>query len=468
MKSKQPRIIKSRYVIESVSGEDLLATSLVAYTEPTGESVLIWEYQSPWLTPEVVSQLQAAAERLTDLQHPNIVSLMDYHYDGRSFFLVYPLENRMITLDAYRDRRESVSRDSLYRMSLKLADALAYLEKKDLYHGLLSPQHVYLDARGDIRLLNFYLPVLILSHWRNRIEAVEDGIFFAPEFLDGRPYTSKSDMYGYGMLMHWLYTQQLPYSAEVRLTDIKREVAQAPSMAVGMPDYVEAIVLRCLCQIPANRFAGFSEISQAIVTRHLPKSEWKGDRSLQGRFRADAEAALTAKRLKGLRWGIAATVLFLIWLIGYVAYQSYFLSVHTLVVPKVIGMSQSAALTELQHLGLKGEVAGSRYHPTAPAGTVFEVKPPVGRDVKENRLVFLWISLGQADIVVPDLLGRDEGSAVQLANSLGVEAVVVDRVYSPSPISEVLSQSPSAGVQMPSGQPVNLTVSLGPPTANAQ
>jgi serine/threonine-protein kinase len=76
--------------------------------------------------------------------------------------------------------------------------------------------------------------------------------------------------------------------------------------------------------------------------------------------------------------------------------------------------------------------------------------------------VTLFVSRGQFQFEVPNVVGLTEDEAVAAIESAGL--VVGERTTQPSeePEGTVISQDPAAGEQVPGGSEVNLVVSSGP------
>ncbi len=70
------------------------------------------------------------------------------------------------------------------------------------------------------------------------------------------------------------------------------------------------------------------------------------------------------------------------------------------------------------------------------------------------------VEVADDQVSVPNVVGMQEGVAVERVEEAGLEAVV-DRVAAPDPEGEVISQEPGSGVQVDEGQEVFLSVSAG-------
>jgi eukaryotic-like serine/threonine-protein kinase len=134
----------------------------------------------------------------------------------------------------------------------------------------------------------------------------------------------------------------------------------------------------------------------------------------------------------------------------------------TTTVPNVVGLSQSAATTELQNAGFSVVVL------TAPSssvatGAVISQSPAAATQLAPQQAVTITVSSGAS---VPNVIGKSLSSATQLLKSAGLAVGTVTNQSSSSVANgDVISQNPSAGTSSQAGSSVDLVVSSGPATA---
>lgn len=78
----------------------------------------------------------------------------------------------------------------------------------------------------------------------------------------------------------------------------------------------------------------------------------------------------------------------------------------TLVVPKVVGLKEESARKILDSLHLEPRRGEIRQDPSYPEGYVILQNPAAEQTVKTGRRVYLTISGGEQDVIVPSLRGR--------------------------------------------------------------
>jgi beta-lactam-binding protein with PASTA domain len=144
------------------------------------------------------------------------------------------------------------------------------------------------------------------------------------------------------------------------------------------------------------------------------------------------------------------------------------------VVPRVVGQTQGAAVQALTALGLKPVL--QNVPSDQPAGTVVGQKPPAGKEIDKGAEVTVNVSTGTgqstttttaatttnaAPVRVPRVVGLAQTPALRSLNVLGLLPTVF-YVSSSQPASRVVSQSPKSGTSLRPGARVRVNVSTGP------
>jgi beta-lactam-binding protein with PASTA domain/predicted Ser/Thr protein kinase len=128
-------------------------------------------------------------------------------------------------------------------------------------------------------------------------------------------------------------------------------------------------------------------------------------------------------------------------------------------VPDVSSLSEDDARKRLEKAGFNVNVQ-ERFSKTVPKGIAIGTEPAAGTQLSTAQPVTLLISRGANTVVVPDLVGLNDRTALATLSNLGLSGTVVQR-DSTEPQGEVLSQSPAAGRRVPRGSQVTVFASTG-------
>ncbi|HET7585805.1 MAG TPA: PASTA domain-containing protein [Gemmatimonadaceae bacterium] len=131
-------------------------------------------------------------------------------------------------------------------------------------------------------------------------------------------------------------------------------------------------------------------------------------------------------------------------------------------IPNVVGLSYDSASKQLEAAGFDPSKGPSRFHDSAPAGTVLGQDPPPGSTEARGTRVTLELSRGQRTVLVPPVAGMSRTEAELAIQNAGLAVGEVHEEENAAVRGQVLSSQPDAGARVPVPSPVDLTVSAGP------
>lgn len=133
-------------------------------------------------------------------------------------------------------------------------------------------------------------------------------------------------------------------------------------------------------------------------------------------------------------------------------------------VPNVIGLDLQTAEQRLVQAGFQAEQGETRFHATAPKGTVLDQNPPPGSTDASGAKVTLAISGGQRMGVVPNVVGMARPDAEKALDQAGFDLGDVTEQPDQTARGEVVDTRPRPGTETPIPGPVSLVLSAGPST----
>jgi serine/threonine-protein kinase len=158
----------------------------------------------------------------------------------------------------------------------------------------------------------------------------------------------------------------------------------------------------------------------------------------------------------------ASTIVGLFILMNYLIMPWYVNHGETLHVPAVVGMELTQAKAMLEDRGLIPIEAERRPDPKTPAGAIVSQNPEADAVVKNGRHVYLTISGGEVQVVVPSLRGRSEREAKFTLERAGLKLGNIDYATSDAyPENTIIEQSIQPGLKVAKTTPVRIVVSRG-------
>jgi beta-lactam-binding protein with PASTA domain len=184
-------------------------------------------------------------------------------------------------------------------------------------------------------------------------------------------------------------------------------------------------------------------------------------------------ARLRRRRSRGYRdpflqrWLFSRRILIIVGVVVLAAIAWWLAEGQYFPVPRVAGMSTSAARTDLSDAGLVVVSGAARHSNTVRAGDVISTSPAGGARITHGGKVVLIVSLGPVLVSVPPVTGEPIGQADQALKAAGlIPAAPTYQTSASIPLGVVISTSPTAYAHWPKDKPVHLVVSAGAPLPN--
>jgi serine/threonine-protein kinase len=168
---------------------------------------------------DLVQRFSQEIEVVASLCHPNIVSLIDAGRDAGG--LTY-LAMEYVRGQTFRDalKRGELSLPEILDVLIQTGDALMEAHNAGIIHRDLKFDNIMLtrhkDERLHIKILDFGVAKLLsrnLNLTRSGQVPGTPGII-APELIDERPPTPRSDLYSLGVLLYTALSGEAPFTAE--------------------------------------------------------------------------------------------------------------------------------------------------------------------------------------------------------------------------------------------------------------
>jgi len=459
------------YKNEKLIFEDLHSDLYEASSETWGD-VLVWKYKAEFLSPKLIEHLSRLSERLLTLQHPNILPLVAYQTDGKIFIVVLKMSEALVPLEVYLEQKTS-DLNQRWKIIVQCADAMKTIESEGLVWGGINLNHIWVTTDGKILLIKPVLGLSVSQQGLKNVPVVDHPQFLAPEFVKDRFYSIQSDLFAFGVLAYYLLSKQWPYSNKSSIEELSIGFVKGVrpfSSELAIPEKVKRLIQKCLNLDPNMRFSGFVEMMDKYEKKEIEASSASMTKKQKNDWVTIALKG-TLKKYEKLAKRALLVIGMVLLVLGALRFFDVFSNRNVPVyqVPQLVGMPAEQALDVLNRNNLRGSIIGYKPSAEIPSGSIVETKPPVGRDVRANREVQLYISSGSPDFLVPDLSGR---SVEALGDILpkGVTVSITQEVYSYTiPKGTILSQNPTPNsrtektiqVTMSGGFPI--TMSNDPP-----
>ena len=266
-------------------------------------------------TPGMLSRFRQEAKALARLQHPAILPV---HFTGDGEGLVYyvmPFVEGESLADALR-RRGPYSAADAVKIAEPILQALAHAHTQGLVHRDIKPDNVMLEGKtGRVLLLDFGIAKLLDPRTSTGGGGAKTATGFtvgtvqymSPEqalgqaTLDGR-----SDLYAFGAMLYQMVTGTPPYdgnsSAEIVGKHLADPVPVASDVNAKIPQWLSAVIVKCLAKKPEDRFQDGDEVLAALAAgRASAASGVVGTKTLEREVRRSGQVP----RPRRIAWWLA-------------------------------------------------------------------------------------------------------------------------------------------------------------------
>ena len=317
--------LSSRYVVEREIGRGGMATVFLA-RDLRHESLVAIKVLHPDLTPLVANERFAREIRITaGLQHPGVLPVLDSgDADGVPYYTMPYVEGE--SLDKRLERERQLPIAEAMKIAREVASALAYAHAKGFIHRDVKPANILL-SHGHAIVADFGIARAIDAAGGDQITesglAVGTAMYMSPEqgaagtVLDGR-----SDIYAVGCVLYEMLAGTPPFVGPTPQSVMARHAIDPPpslrTVRNTVGPEIEAVVVKALAKVPADRFANAAEFADAL-------DEAEGLQAARGTSPA-ATAATAVKRVRArARANLAVTVIAFAMLAsaGFFAWQSF-------------------------------------------------------------------------------------------------------------------------------------------------
>ncbi|CAI2315767.1 unnamed protein product [Caenorhabditis sp. 36 PRJEB53466] len=226
-----------------------------------------------------------ADEKITFLREANLMLKLNHKYVVRLYGVATQQEPIMIVMELctggslkgrIEKKEEPMSAATMRKYCKQIAKGMRYLEKKQVIHRDLAARNCLLDKNDNCKISDFGLSLFGKSHKEQKLMKVPVR-WLAPETLLKGIYSSKSDVWSFGVVMFEVFSGEYPYGEIKVLKEVRRKVAlehlrlQPPG---DMPE--EDVKVMRMCFETVDKRASFVQICQKYkeLTSALPT--WNG------------------------------------------------------------------------------------------------------------------------------------------------------------------------------------------------
>ncbi|MGW3657230.1 protein kinase domain-containing protein [Streptomyces sp. NPDC005151] len=252
-------LIAGRYWLHDPIGRGAMGEVWRGSDETLGRPVAVKLLLAQESDPTAASRFRLEAQTAGRLNHPHVVSVLDFGEQEGRLFLVMELVDGD-SLAGLLSATAPPPAESVARIAAQAAAGLAAAHQQSIVHRDIKPANLLLDADGTLKIGDFGIarflddPAAALTATG---QIIGTSLYLAPERALGKPAVPASDMYSLGCVLYQLLTGRPPFQADTAIAILHQHLDATPvpprDLGIVLPPAFENYLLGLLTKQPEDR-----------------------------------------------------------------------------------------------------------------------------------------------------------------------------------------------------------------------
>jgi CheY-like chemotaxis protein len=226
---------------------------------------------------EALEAFKAEARILAQLNHPNIVRIMDFEDDAENPYVV--LENvQGYSLAELIEQSGHVRLDRVLQIIFQTVAGLSAAQGIGIVHRDIKPGNILITRSGEAKVADLGLALLVNSADRSSTAdgkagsatTVGTAAYMAPEQArDSSQVDHRADIYSLGVTFYQAVTGQLPFTGKTANSVLLKHASEAPvpphRLVPALDPAVSRVILRMLEKDPDDRHPTYAELQADLA-----------------------------------------------------------------------------------------------------------------------------------------------------------------------------------------------------------
>ena len=269
--SRLDAALEGRYAIERELGEGGMATVYLAQDIRHQRKVAL-KVLKPELAAVIGAERFLTEIRTTaNLQHPHILPLFDSgEVDGLLYYVMPYIEGESLRERLERERQLPV--EDAVRIAGQVASALDYAHEQGVIHRDIKPGNILLSRGGPV-VSDFGIALAVTSAGGGRL--TETGLSLGtPNYMSPEQATAEAqvgpatDIFALGCVLFEMLVGEPPFRGATAQAVLGKIITSEPvrptEHRAAVPPHVEAVVLKAIQKVPADRFQSAGGLAEAL------------------------------------------------------------------------------------------------------------------------------------------------------------------------------------------------------------
>ncbi len=264
--------LADRYEVLGAIGKGNMCHVFKAVARASGDHVAVKVLRPEFAVTVLNERFHQEVQILSQLDHPNILPLVESGESGNLLYFVMPLAQR----GSLRDRLNEQKRLDLNEactITRDVAAALDYAHANNVVHRDIKPENV-MFGEGRAMICDFGVARAIVraggEHLSSSGLIVGTPTYMSPEQASAESEIDhRSDIYALGCVVYEMLAGEPPFTGRTAQAILARHIGEPPpSLRVvrpEVPEHVEQVIKRALEKKAERRWASGRELATALA-----------------------------------------------------------------------------------------------------------------------------------------------------------------------------------------------------------
>ena len=275
------QLFAGRYRIESILGRGGMGVVYKATDAQLDETVAIKTLPGDVMTrsPEDLERFKREIRLARKITHRNVLRTYDYG-EAEGVYFISMEYVRGYTLNELMD--EAPSRQMPARATIgitrQICRGLHAAHEQGIIHRDIKPQNVLIDAKGEIKLMDFGVARMaeVPEAMTQAGMIVGTPHYMSPEQVQGKTLDARTDVYAMGVLLYELVVGRRPFESSSLTGILTAHIMEKPKPPIearaDIGPALNAIILRCLEKDPRARYADAGALLADLDRVQMPSA----------------------------------------------------------------------------------------------------------------------------------------------------------------------------------------------------
>jgi hypothetical protein len=233
----------------------------------TNQHVAIKHLKSEIAQPENIERFKREGEALRDLNHPNIVKMLDmFEHDGQHYLVMDYIAGGDLS-DLLK--QGIIPLEQVLKLSIDLADALTRAHKLNIIHRDLKPANVLIGDDGVLQLTDFGVAYVGSKDRVTETDAIIGTIdYLPPEAFDGQIFDARGDIWAFGVMLFEMLAGKRPFKGQTLMKVIQaistQPIPDLEALRSDAPIALVDLVYRMLERDPQTRIPSVRRVGTEL------------------------------------------------------------------------------------------------------------------------------------------------------------------------------------------------------------